>query len=231
MAETSLEQQVRQAFEQLRSRQAIEQRFRKTEQFLTLSILAILIVFLVLSYTKITRTYTLENVTPRLTEEMAGMGPEVASMLSRVAENVIPVYTELGASKLEQALPQVEQALAREMTQLLENTQVRVREEFDEALHRLAQKLRLRLEKEFPALMSPEGIHALERQFDEMLTVDSPELLEAFFQKYSKELVTVYRTLDKFEPNRFQRYDQEELMIQYTHLWLTLLDYEVMGVH
>jgi hypothetical protein len=64
-----------------------------------------------------------------------------------------------------------------------------------------------------------------------MLEKDTSEFLGRFFDQYSNDLNDVYKTIEGFSPSRFERMGNEELAAQYLHLWLTLLDREILGLN
>jgi hypothetical protein len=230
MADPSVEQVLAQARADYEAHRESQKKYRSTERLLGGTIAAVLVSFIFLTYWTVSSRYTLERLAPHLTAELSSLAPEIGDTLVTVAEEVMPVYAELAIPKLEDALPDVEAAFVRELNTIWLNAEDQLRRDFDAALERSTVKLQKRLAKDHPELLTPEGAQVLETELNKLLEEDTSELVAVFVDRYAQDLDKLYNTLEGFRPNRFERLEQEELVMHYIHLWLTLLDYELMGI-
>jgi len=214
-------------YEEFGERQAY---YRKLEIGVAVALLVIVVAFILASYGRMRSTYTMERIGPHLSREMTHLSPQINHAALEVAKDVLPTYIELTEKKLGESLPQIEDSVEREVEILWTNMHRQLRQDFDDALERSAKKLEARLRAEFPELLEPAALTILERELTEMLEEDTSDFIERFFDRYSRDLNSLYATLEGFRGNRFEKMSEEELTANYFHLWLTLLDYDIMGV-
>ena len=229
MAEIS-DEQLREAYRGYCAHRESEARYRRMEVMMSVTLGCIVVAFVAASYFTVRANYSDEQLSARLNSEISALAPEISNALFEVGEQVMPTYVEMGEKKLREALPQVELALNKELEKLWAGVTEQVETDFNASLDRSAKKLEERLREEFPELLDEPGLALLETEINEMLEKDTGEFLNSFFDRYSQDLNKLYKMIDGFHPNRFERLSDEELAAQYVHLWLTLLDREILGL-
>lgn len=208
--------------------QRAEKRYRNIEYGLSGILVLVILVFAVALYAKVRQNYTAEKLAPEMTKQVVALQPELDRVVRNVTTEVAPIYADLAQQKLAEVLPKVEESLGEEMAKLSEDIMMDLPKHLDTVLERSARRFEVRLQKEFPELATPEGAARLEAELDNFVQHDAAEFSERFVDRYAKDLNQVYGTLKRFRSGRFDQFDDQELATHYVHLWLTLLDQELV---
>jgi hypothetical protein len=225
------EEQIQEAYRSYCVHRESEGRYRRMETIISVAVAFVLVAFVVASYFAVRANFSGERLSMRLSSEISAMTPQISDAVLSVGEEVMPLYLEQGEKKLRDALPALELAMSEELTKVWSGMHGQIEADFDAALDRSAKKLEQRLQQQFPELLEPANLALLENELNEMLEKDTSEFLGRFFDQYSNDLNDVYKTIEGFSPSRFERMGNEELAAQYLHLWLTLLDREILGLN
>ena len=230
MTEVSEEELRARLYERYAAQREVEGNFRKVEQLMTVLLILCLLLMLYVSYSKVRSNYTAEQFAPHLNEQVEFLAPRLLNGLARVAEDVLPVYAAQATEWFPEIVPELEKSFGRELGKLDQHVRAQLRRDFDMALERSGRQLHKKLKARFPEIMTPEGRKLVEYELLAMIEQDSPQLLERFLQTYHDDIDKLYETLDGFRPNRFDKFEDEELLRYYAHLWLMAVDQELMGV-
>jgi hypothetical protein len=225
------EEQIQDAYRRYCAHSDSETRYRRMETIISVAVAFVIVAFVVASYFAVRANFSGERLSMRLSSEVSAMTPRISDAVLAVGEEVMPVYLEQGEKKLRDALPGLELAMSEELAKVWSGMHSQIEADFDAALDRSGKKLEQRLQQQFPELLEPTNLALLEKELNEMLEKDTSEFLGRFFDQYSKDLNGVYNTIEGFRPSRFERLSNEELAAQYLHLWLTLLDREILGLN
>lgn len=208
-----------------------EAEYARAEQVLGLLLALAVIAVIVGGLWRLRHQYRPAAVGPHVERQVSAMAPVLLDSLLRVGGDALPVYIDLASRELPEVWPQVERGLAREMADFPETAQRHLEASLHTALEESARRLRDRLEAEFPGLLEPEMLTRIENELTSMLEEEGQQAIEQFVIRYSDDLDTLVAALGDFVPNRFQLYDDDDaLAAYYLHLWITLLDYELMDV-
>jgi uncharacterized protein with von Willebrand factor type A (vWA) domain len=224
------EEQIQEAYRRYCAHRDSETKYRRMDVIMSVAVALVIVAFVVASYFTVRANFSQERLSVRLSSEISAMTPQISDALLAVGEEVMPLYLEQGEKKLRDALPRLELALSEELEKLWGGMHAQIEADFDAALDRSGKKLEQRLQQQFPELLEAPNLALLEKELNEMLEKDTSEFLGRFFDQYSKDLNGMYKTIDGFRPSRFERLSNEELAAQYMHLWLTLLDREILGL-
>lgn len=208
----------------------VEGNFRRAEQLLTVLLVGSILLVVYATYARAKRNYTVEAFSPHVARQMSVLAPKVLEALVQVGEDVLPVYAAHGSEWFPDIVPSLEERLGQELAELRRTAHLQIREDIDAALHRSAHKLERKLEQKFPGVLTPETMEILEGELNAMLEEDTPKLLDKFLDRYNKDINDLYATLDGFRQNRFRSFDQDRLSLYYVHLWLELLDLELLSL-
>ena len=228
MAEIS-DDQLQEAYQQYVAYRESEARYQRIELILAATVAVVLVVFVLASYLTVRSNFNSDGVGQ--SPQRGTFGPDPGNQHGTVGcrPGSAPGVRRSGRKEISKGLPDLERELSKELENLWDGIGTQVRGDFAVALDRAAKRLEKRLQAEFPGVLDGPGLAMLENELTELLEEDTADFLGQFFDRYASDLDKLYKTLEGFRHNRFERFDDDELSAYYIHLWLMLLDQEIMA--
>ncbi len=203
-------------------------RLRRVQVVLTVTLVGVVVAALGAIYLKAASMYTKENFQAQLEPQFEELRPHLESTVRGVVEAAAPHYSELGRQRLERVLPQVRDALEAELVGLSDTLARRSEERISTAFQAVQAKQVGKLRTRFPEVDDAEFAR-LRRQWAYDIQRDTTEALGDFRERVLVDLGNLNNTIESFGPNKYDDFERDQLVRYYAHLWLTLLDEEVLG--
>jgi hypothetical protein len=226
-AETESVQRLEEAL-----RTASESR-RRARWYSRLGTLATLVVFcglVFLLYGSMKERYSWKRLEEPVRIETERLTPLVHESLRAVAMEAGPVYGRLAQERLEAALPILRTSVQKEWEILADRMATKAEPEVTAAVERIADRQWKRVVSHYPHLDNEAGRVAIAEKWKDVLDQEHAKLFADFDLKVGGDLITLSNTIEGFRPNRFEVWDEEPLTRHFVHLWLMLLDRQVLGL-
>ena len=207
--------------------QAARSRHKKVQLGLTLALVGVFAAFVAALYSRVETMYTAENFEVAIGPELEQLQPQVAATIERVVTTAAPHYVEQGRERLEAVLPQVRDQLGAEMVGLADGLAHHAEERAAVALERVRVSQEERLRDHYPDLDDAE-LERLRRKWAGEIQADTTEVLGEFHERVMTDFVTLSNTIESFGPSKYDEFERDELLRYYAHLWLTLVDEEIL---
>lgn len=192
-----------------------------------LAIVLILGAFLVTNWLHFRREFTREKVTECLSTEIAAMSPLALQEIERLGRDLLPVYAAAFHREVDAAWPELAERLVAESTELgsglLETTHGALRQTEARVLAGVEQQL---LEA-YPFLGDAVDRETLTREIAAVCEEELGGVLTEFDSLYSPSLERLQTSLCAHEID-VPGESAIEIKKRFLHLWLQLLDLEVM---
>ncbi len=227
MSESSMTDQVEELGRLMDEAEAARGRQKKVQLGLTLALVGVLGAFLVSLYNRVDSMYTAEKFQESMGPELEQLQPQIAETMRGVVTSAAPHYAELGRARLDVVLPEVRDQIGAELIGLSEGLAVRAEERASAALERVRVAQEQRLRDHFPDL-DDEAFEQLRLQWAQQVQSDTTEVLGGFHTRVVGDFATLSNTIESFGPNKYDDFERDELVRYYAHLWLTLVDEEVL---
>lgn len=174
--------------------------------------------------------YALENFREPVRLETERLTPHVRDRLRAVALEAGPVYGKLAQERMEVVLPLLRDSLRREWEILSSNLATRAEPEVTGAVKRLEERQWARLVAHYPSLHEEANRLKLREEWKEAIDREHARIFADFDLKVGHDLEDLLAVIERFRPNPFETWDEEPLTRHFIHLWLTLLDRQVLGL-
>ncbi|MBQ7567336.1 hypothetical protein IJT17_00855 [bacterium] len=210
----------------IRDSLARQAEMEKKNLWLTWGIVIVVVGFMFAGYATIKANFTPEKVQ----ESLVAQGPEmvagVSEAVSEAASEVIPVYYTEIQNKTVEIIPEVSEALEKELNTFGEETNALVEKQLSSSLKRIEDKQKQNLKQLFPDLKDED----IEKMLDNILKDTEGEvegLTGYILSKTVGDIIALDKTIKAFDTKNLP--DQEyELSRQLAHHFLLLLDEELM---
>ena len=212
----------------MRSADSNGKRLRNIQIGATLALVAIFVVSLTAIYGKGRSMYTPEKIQASLPPQMEAIQPALMDTFRGVVDVAGPHYARLGQERLEAVLPKVGQALEAELVGLSDGLARGAEQRVAAALAEVEQKQLAKLKALYPNL-DEKKFAALRNEWARELQTDTELVLADFQERVLTDFSTLSMTIESFGPSKFDDFEKNELVRYYAHLWLTLIDVEVMN--
>ena len=179
-------------------------------------------------YGKVTTMYQPENFEQPLQEEARAILIRAQPELQKLWAETAPIYGEMAMSKLEEALPEVQEASQREWETLRASLATTAEDKIHAALQRISSKREKQLQSYLPKLSTAEGAEEMGMLWMVSVEKDFEDILLHFTDLYTEDLGELAATLDQFHSTEFDEMPEDDLMRHFAHLWLLKADRLVM---
>lgn len=197
---------------------------------IALSIMLVLVIvgYLMAFYAAAKSMWDPENFKEPMTEELQRLKPSIRNAAQNAVERVKPVYMNRVREAFTAIRPHLAQRVKKEWEAAAPGLSAAAKREIKDALTRVYYRQNEELKKHFPNLEDETRRELLRKRFEESLRKDIDAILVDFETMYVRDMRKVERTIQKFRPNRYERFTEEEIGRYYVHLWVSLLDYHLM---
>lgn len=204
---------------------------RRTSRIIAWVTVVVFLCYCYAIYGNLRSNWTEERMTTAATKEAKRLSPYVETAFTSMAEEVVPVYQELMAQKLDEAMPEIENkavgAFDGATTKILTN----VRKDIEVSIDRVLAKNEERLEREFPRMRTDDDFKALKHEWKQGIDQDVGGIVTHFVEKFYVDVADLQETLVLFKADdRFRFDDRNYVMRYFVHLWLSLLDRHILDM-
>ncbi|MBE7465703.1 MAG: hypothetical protein HS116_19695 [Planctomycetes bacterium] len=200
----------------------------RARAWLTVLLAGVILVFLAALYLKASDMYHPRNFEQPLKAESERLAPLARNALHNYVESVGPELGRIAQEKFDAVQPQLDRAVQEEWNTFARTLTTETDQQLRGLLTRIHNRQLEALTNHFPKLTDPVTQETFRKRNEEGLRRDIDDILVDFETSYVRELRTLEGSIQKFRPNRFERFSQDELNRYFIHLWLNMLDLHLM---
>jgi hypothetical protein len=228
MEERPERDQVSELDELMRQTDESGRRLRNIQIGATLVLVAVFAIGLSAIYGQGRSMYTAEKIQASLPPQVEALQPALTSTLRQVVDAAGPHYARLGQERLDAVLPKVATALEAELVGLSTGLARGAERRVAEALARVEQTQLEKIQSLYPEL-DRKRFETLRAEWATDIHGDTELVLADFQGRVLTDFTLLSNTIESFGPNQYDDFGRNELVRYYAHLWLTLIDIEVMN--
>jgi len=224
---TAVEKELEQLGVVLREEIIARKKATKTSRLVTLALTGVVLFFVGLNVVHFSSAWSEDKFKQSLEKEMPELTPVAMRELNTMSQELLPVYAEEGKRQLQSFVPDLKEAVERELDLMGTKIVNDVHEDIHTSLNIVYGKIGEQLYEKFPELRDPKGQKEFQERFraaTEEAVLASVVEFETLFRKDVEELTD---TVSKFTIED-ENLSVPELRKKFLRLWLRLLDYEVM---
>lgn len=201
---------------------------QRTQLGLTALLLVVIVGSLAAIYDKGASMYTPEKLQASLEPQIEILRPDVEATMKEVVRRTAPHYVRLGRERFQQVLPKVSAELEAEALGLTERLT-------DDAVARISTSFGSIQEERFEQIraqfpeVTEERFSELTKKWSREIQSDTNEALAQFHERAMSDFANVNNAIEAFGPNKYDDFGRDELLRYYAHLWLTVIDEDVLS--
>lgn len=195
----------------------------------SLGILAALLLFAWSSYASLRDNFAREKLIDNGQRVGAALVAEAQPQLIAAAKDLVPVYRAEAERALEGTLPQLQQRALRELELLQEHLSAKSQASIQRAVGAPVESVLNELMGQFPALRDEAYVAELLAQSEAMVTHEMLAVVEETHALYEPQLQRVANAIGALRSEQLAAMNTDELMQRFMHLWIILIDTELMG--
>ena len=220
--------QVSELDELMRTAEENGKRLRNIQIGTTLALIGVFAVGLMAIVDQGRSMYTADKIQASLQPQVEALQPALTSTLKGVVDTAGPHYARLGQERLEAVLPKVGKALEAELVGLSDGLAHGAERRVAEALARVESTQLAKLQSIYPEL-DEATFEKKRHEWASDIQADTELVLADFQGRVLTDFKMLSNTIESFGPNKYDDFEKNELVRYYAHLWLTLIDMEVMS--
>ncbi len=198
-----------------------------TAVIVSCALLLIVTVFVIVNYQQFKTEWTEEKLSAGFAKELEVLHPVVTEQVQQLSQHLLPVYAEAGRKQLITMRPEIAERLKAEVDQIGENLRSDAENRMTTSTDRIAAKTNEIVFGAYPGLRNETDqaklTQNLRRSTDEAITEATME----FFELYAKDIHSLEKRIHDFNTTTTDE-PTLELEKRFIHLWLKLLDAEIM---
>jgi hypothetical protein len=202
-------------------------RMRRAQMFATLGLVAVFVVAVGAMYVKGRAMYTAEAFQASLAPQLEELRPDLEDTARNVVDTAGPHYARLGQERLEDVIPALGAAVRVELDGMSASLASRAERKVTDAIVKVEQKQVDRLRRLYPDLDQRE-LERLSNKWAGDIQRDTELVLADFHERAMTDFTILGTTIESFGPSRFDDMPRDELVRYYAHLWLSLVDDEIL---
>jgi hypothetical protein len=183
--------------------------------------------FLLINYFNFRAEFTPEKVKASIAQELRDVSPAALREFGQLGQELLPVYTEELKRQFQAAWPSIKDKVDNEVTLLAEHATTRIDRRMTDAEGRVIDTSQALMQKHYPELADPKVQETVTRRVHEVCDGSLQKALDGFNALFARDMRRVQHALLQFEfpPSSVPTV---ELQKKFLHLWLQLLDQEIM---
>jgi len=187
----------------------------------------VIVGFLLVNFIYFKSEWTEEKFARSLQSELEVLNPAVLEELRTMGRNLMPVYAEEARRQLPAMAPRFSQELSRQLERFSREFQADATDRLDRTEHRVEGQTRRIVFAAYPGLRSEAEQEKLNRSFQTITHDAVSGALEQFHTRFSKDTDELQNIVLDFKPPQTDE-NTVDLQKKFIHLWLQLLDEEIM---
>lgn len=224
-----IEEEVRRLESLLEQQVDLSRKASRYSLFVTASLAGIILLFFVVNYFNITEEFTQENISRSLEKEMHEFSPTAMRELNLLGKDVLPVYVKEGRNQIRAMGPQIAERMQHEVDQLTQDILADVQRHVQKMEANVLESTETVLFESYPGIQDKATQEVLTQRFRTIAEGAVAGTIGDFQERFGLHVDGVQETLLKFDLS-----DTEEtpldLQKKFLHLWLQLLDEEIMAL-
>ena len=187
----------------------------------------IILGFLLTNFLYFRTEWTEAKFAQSLQAELEVLNPEVSDQLRAMGKNLMPVYVEEGRRQLPRVAPAFSRALTRQLDRFAADFQTDAYARLGQTEDRVRARTMDVVFASYPSMRSPAEQAKLDHAFRTITDTASTQAIEEFHQRFSRDAAGLQRAILDFDvPDPDE--STVDLQKKFIHLWLQLLDEEIM---
>jgi hypothetical protein len=187
----------------------------------------VIVGFLLVNFIYFKSEWTEEKFAKSLQTELEVLNPVVLEQLRTMGKNLMPVYAEEARRQLPGMAPRFSKELSRQLEQFSYDFQADTVARFDKTEERIRAQTHEIVFAAYPGLRSEAEQEKLNRSFETITHDAVAGAIEHFQTRFSKDTDEMQSVILDFKPQPTEE-DTVDLQKKFIHLWLQLLDEEIM---
>ncbi len=222
-----LEGEVRRLEEGLSATRAAARHTQRTSLVIGTAMATVIVGFLLVNYFNFRAEFTPEKLKASIEQELKEVSQAALREFGQLGQELLPVYAEEWKKQFQAAWPTIKQNVANEITLLADHATTRIDRRLTESERRVLDKSRALLAEHYPQLNDPKTQDAVTRRIHEICDGSLQQALDDFNVLFAKDMQRVQDAIVLFDyPD--SHVPTTELQKKFLHLWLQLLDQEIM---
>ena len=211
----------------IRGARVAEQRTSFAIRLIAFGVVGMLLGFILFNFVQFRTEWTPEKLGPRLEQELAELNPLLASELHELARHLIPVYAREGRRQFRSMGPQISRVLEEQLNRLAADLREDVYLRLSDNDAEIRKRTTEMIFEAHPDLQSESEFDEIRRHF-RIVTEDAlMTALSDFDTRFSRQADRLQETIFDFSVEDTGE-STIELQKRFIHLWLQLLDREIM---
>ncbi|MBI4606866.1 MAG: hypothetical protein HY721_33290 [Planctomycetes bacterium] len=212
---------------------AIRESARATKRAASVSVVsavalvAIILAFLAINFSRVRAEMTEEKLTRSLTRELGELSPLLLNELTRLGQDLLPIYGDEVKTQLEKAWPGLEAKLQSELNELGSSATEHLETALRDSEQRVLQAAENAVMECYPETGDPEKRKDIEERLHMVCEQTLGRTLHGFETLFSKDVHRLQDTVFRFDLTDSGE-SVGDLQKKFIRLWLQLLDQEVM---
>jgi len=224
-----LEVEVQQLEDVLRSQEKTTRTAGRVPVFISLALMLIIGGFVLVNYVRLRAELTAEKFAKSIKEELVEVTPVAIREFNLLGKDLLPVYTSEFQKQFAVAWPGIAKKLETETSELGNNVLLAVHQNLNETEQRVLDKTQQVLFASYPPLGNAKDREQLSRKLHSLSENALVKALGNFDAKFSRDIDKLQSALMKFDLNDSSD-STVDLQKKFLHLWLQLLDQEIMAL-
>jgi len=222
-----LESEVKRLEEMIQAEGLAHQKVSRVPLAVSAVLVLLLLCFLLVNYFKVRSELTPERISKSLQAELREVSAPALREFNLLGKDVLPVYVAEWQKQIQASWPQISKKLDEEVGKIGENVTHTVDTLLTESEDRVLARTEQILSENFPQLKDTEETKKIDRRLHELCDTALAKAILNFDRLFSKDVTSLQEALLKFEvtDSHETRVDLEK---KFLHLWLQLLDQEIM---
>ena len=213
--------------EAMKAERTMERRTTKTTMVITVGLCLTICAFLLANYINLSNNWAAENFKASLQKEITELSPTAMYELNMLGKELLPVYAQEGRKQLMALAPDITQMCHEQLDMLSGDLMKSVHDKMHASQESVLEKVEAVIHSCYPSLHDPAQREVLENRF-RMITEDAlAASVVSFERKFSKDVTNVREALFRMDVSDTGE-STVDLQKKFIHLWLQVLDQEMM---
>lgn len=198
-----------------------------TAVIVSCALLVIVTVFMVANYQHFKTEWTEEKLSAGFAQELELLNPVVTEEVQQLAQHLLPVYSEAGRKQFIAMRPEIVERLKAEIDHIGENLRTDAENRLTTSMDRIAMKTNEIVFGAYPGLRNESDQEQLTRDLHKATDDAVTEATTEFAELYARDIHALEERIHGFHTTRTDE-PTLDLEKRFIHLWLQLLDAEIM---
>ncbi len=222
-----LEAEILELEEAIHANARAAKRAARTSLGIGMAIIVVIIGFLAMNFAHLRSAMTQEKFARSLSKEISELSPTALREIHQLGQDLLPVFASELKKQVEAAWPEVAIKLDLELRDLGGNLLADTHHILSESEGRVLASVESSMFECYPQLNDPVHRQDLERRIHGICEVATTRSLEVFDDLFSRDIARMQESLARFDLTDTHE-TPDDLHKKFIHLWLQLLDQEVM---